>query len=102
VSADPSVFSSGASQDNVSPPTLGAGRFGCEAAGGSESVDVTAATDADEAADDDETPTLPHAASATVTTSVAVQRMATINRSIFVMKLLIVLTNACTQTRRRL
>jgi hypothetical protein len=102
MSADPSVFSSGASQDNVSPPTLGAGRFGCEAAGGSESVDVTAATDADEAADDDETPTLPHAASATVTTSVAVQRMATINRSIFVMKLLIVLTNACTQTRRRL
>ena len=81
MSADPPVFSSGASQDNVISPTLGAGSFGCEAAGGFESVEVSEATDWDEAADEDVTPTLPHAARATVTTSVASQRVATINQS---------------------
>ena len=80
--ADPSVFSSGASQDNVTPATLGAGRLGGEAASGFESVDVTEVPDWDEAPDDDVTPTLPHAARARVTTSVASQQAATTNRSI--------------------
>jgi hypothetical protein len=76
----------------------GVGAGGCDVTGGLEDDELIGGTDSDEAAVDDEAPSPPHPARAPVATTIASQRLATIDRIICVMKTPQRIPNASAET----